>query len=216
MWAARGRLARSILTIVPPAEPSPPRLVVGVTGATGIVLAIRLLEMFREAGIDRHLVLSKWATRTLLHETSCSVEAIQQLATRSYQPADQGAPISSGSFLSSGMVIAPCSMKTLSSIAHGHGDNLIHRTADVMLKERRKLVLVVRETPLNDIHLENMLKLSRMGAVIFPPVMGFYHRPVNLDELVDHTVVRILDQFGIHVEASTRWDGEMGTGNEQR
>jgi len=178
------------------------------------VLAIRLLERLRDAGIERHLVLSRWATRTLLHETSCSVEGVQRLATRSYQPADQGAPISSGSFLSAGMVVVPCSMKTLASIAHGHGDNLIHRTADVMLKERRKLVLVVREAPLNDIHLENMLKLSRMGAVIFPPVMGFYHRPANLDELVDHTVVRILDQFGVHVDSSKRWDGVMGAGEE--
>jgi polyprenyl P-hydroxybenzoate/phenylacrylic acid decarboxylase-like protein len=192
---------------------SPPRrLIVGVTGATGVALAVRLLERLRDAGIERHLILSKWGARTLLHETSCTVEGARQLATRSYAATDQGAPVSSGSFLSAGMVIVPCSMKTLASIAHGHGDNLIHRTADVMLKERRKLVLVVREAPLNDIHLENMLKLSRMGVVIFPPVPAFYLRPQSVDELVDHTVVRVLDQFGMHVGGSPRWDGEMGVG----
>ncbi len=194
-------------------DTAPRRLVVGVTGASGVVLAVRLLEMLRDAGVERHLVLSRWATRTLLHETSFTVEAVQGLATRTYRPSNQGAPISSGSFLSAGMVIAPCSMKTLAAIAHGHGDNLIHRTADVMLKERRRLVLVVREAPLNDIHLENMLKLSRMGVVIFPPVLAFYQRPETLGELVDHTAVRILDQFGIHLDGAGRWDGVMGAGN---
>jgi 4-hydroxy-3-polyprenylbenzoate decarboxylase len=192
--------------------PSPTgRLIVGVTGATGVILAVRLLEKLRDAGFERHLVLSKWAIRTLLHETSYSIDDVQRLATQSYQPNDQGAQISSGSFLSAGMAIVPCSMKTLAAIAHGHGDNLIHRTADVMLKERRKLVLVVRESPFNDIHLENMLKLSRMGVVICPPVPAFYHRPATLDDLIDHTVIRILDQFAIHLDAA-RWDGEMGTG----
>jgi 4-hydroxy-3-polyprenylbenzoate decarboxylase len=197
-----------------PASPSSPAspLVVGVTGATGVIFAVRLLEMLRDEGIERHLILSTWAARTFLHETSYTAKDVQRLATRSYAPADQGAPVSSGSFLSAGMVILPCSMKTLAAIAHGHGDNLIHRTADVMLKERRKLVLVVREAPLNDIHLENMLKLSRMGVVIFPLMPAFYHRPSTLEELIDHTVVRILDQFGIHLEASKRWDGVMATG----
>ena len=191
------------------------RLIVGVTGATGVVFAVRLLEMLRDEGIERHLILSKWAARTLLHETPYTAEDVQCLATRSYRPNDQGAPVSSGSFLSAGMVIVPCSMKTLASIAHGHGDNLIHRTADVMLKERRKLVLVVREAPFNDIHLENMLKLSRMGVVICPPVPAFYHRPSTLDELIDHTVVRILDQFGIHLEIPGRWDGVMLSGRQE-
>ncbi len=197
-----------------PDVPSPSRrLIVGVTGATGVILAVRLLEKLRDAGLERHLVLSKWAVRTLLHETSYSVDDVQRLATETYQPNDQGAQISSGSFLSAGMAIVPCSMKTLAAIAHGHGDNLIHRTADVMLKERRKLVLAVREAPFNDIHLENMLKLSRMGVVICPPVPAFYQRPRTLDDLIDHTVIRILDQFGIHLDAA-RWDGEMGTGEE--
>jgi len=195
--------------------PSTNRLIVGVTGATGVIFAVRLLERLRDAGIDRHLILSRWAARTLLHETAYTVEDVRHLATCSYQPNDQGAPISSGSFLSAGMVIVPCSMKTLAAIAHGHGDDLIHRAADVMLKERRTLVLVVREAPLSAIHLENMLKLSRMGAVICPPVPAFYHRPATLDELIDHTVVRILDQFGIHLETSRRWDGVMLAGNEE-
>jgi 4-hydroxy-3-polyprenylbenzoate decarboxylase len=186
---------------------------VGVTGATGVIFAVRLLEKLRDGGFERHLVLSKWAARTLLHETSYSVDDVQRLATRNYQPADQGAQISSGSFLSLGMAIVPCSMKTLAAIAHGHGDNLIHRTADVMLKERRKLVLVVREAPFNDIHLENMLKLSRMGVVICPPVPAFYQRPATLDDVIDHTVMRILDQFGIHLD-DPRWDGVMGTGED--
>jgi 4-hydroxy-3-polyprenylbenzoate decarboxylase len=194
---------------------SPPsgRLIVGVTGATGVIFAVRLLEKLRDAGFERHLVLSKWAVRTLLHETPYSVEDVQRLATETYQPNDQGAQISSGSFLSAGMAIVPCSMKTLAAIAHGHGDNLIHRTADVMLKERRRLVLVVREAPFNDIHLENMLKLSRMGVVICPPVPAFYQRPATLDDVIDHTVMRILDQFGIHLEA-VRWDGRMRSGND--
>ena len=178
-----------------------------------MIFAVRLLEKLRDAGLERHLVLSKWAVRTLLHETSYGVEDVQRLATHSYQPNDQGAQISSGSFLSAGMAIVPCSMKTLAAIAHGHGDNLIHRTADVMLKERRKLVLVVREAPFNDIHLENMLKLSRMGVVIFPRFRRFTSGLERWNDLIDHTVIRILDQFGVHLDAA-RWDGEMGMGEE--
>jgi 4-hydroxy-3-polyprenylbenzoate decarboxylase len=123
-----------------------------------------------------------------------------------------GAAIASGSFKTDGMIIAPCSAKTLAAIAHGYGDNLIHRAADVVLKERRRLVLGVREAPLSDIHLENMLKLSRMGVVILPPVPAFYHLPKTVDEIIDHTVSRMLDQFGIEVPGMPRWAGEMGTG----
>jgi 4-hydroxy-3-polyprenylbenzoate decarboxylase len=133
-----------------------------------------------------------------------------------YPNNDQGAAISSGSFLTLGMVVIPCSMRTLSAIAQGQGENLIHRAADVILKERRKLVLVARETPLNDIHLENMLKLSRMGVTISPPVPAFYHLPQTLDEMVTYTVVRILDQFGIHLDIKGRWEGVMGTGGRQK
>jgi 4-hydroxy-3-polyprenylbenzoate decarboxylase len=142
------------------------RLIVAITGATGIIYGVRLLEMLRGTSIETHLLLSRWAARTLVHETNYTPEAVQQLASVVYPLGDLGARVSSGSFLTRGMVVVPCSMRTLSAIAHGQGDNLIHRAADVILKERRKLVLVAREAPLNDIHIENMLKLSRRGVVI--------------------------------------------------
>jgi 4-hydroxy-3-polyprenylbenzoate decarboxylase len=183
------------------------RLIVAITGATGVIYGVRLLQMLQDTDVETHLIMSKWATRTLLHETTYSAEDVQQLASRTYPLGDQGASISSGSFLTRGMVVVPCSMRTLSAIAHGHGDNLIHRAADVILKERRKLVLVAREAPVSDIHLENMLKLSRMGVVICPPVPAFYHRPQTIDDLINYTVVRILDQFDIHLKTGRRWDG---------
>jgi 4-hydroxy-3-polyprenylbenzoate decarboxylase len=188
------------------------RLIVGITGATGIVYGVRLLERLREANVETHLVISRWGVRTLLHETSYSKEQVEGLATAVHSPSDMGAAISSGSFKTGGMIIAPCSAKTLAAIAHGYGDNLVHRAADVVLKERRRLVLGVREAPLSDIHLENMLRLSRMGAVILPPVPAFYNNPRTLDEMVDHTVGRMLDQFGIEVPGMPRWSGEMGVG----
>ena len=187
---------------------APRRLVVGITGATGTILGVRLLEALRGTDVETHLVVSRWGARTLLHETSHSLEQVRRLATRSYPENDQGAAISSGSFLTEGMVIVPCSVRTLAAVAHGHCENLVQRAADVVLKERRRLVLAVREMPLSDIHLENMLKLSRMGAVIAPPVPAFYTRPKALDDLVDHTVARLLDLFGIHLEGA-RWSGEM-------
>src|SRR5581483_10596785 len=153
------------------------RIIVGMTGATGAVLGVRALQILKDAGIETHLVLSKWGARTLLHETPHTVDYVKSLSHRAYGDADQGAAISSGSFLTDGMLVAPCSVRTLAAIAHGHGDNLIHRAADVILKERRKLVLMVRETPFSDIHLENMLKLSRMGVVIMPPMPAFYTNP---------------------------------------
>jgi 4-hydroxy-3-polyprenylbenzoate decarboxylase len=187
------------------------RLIVGITGATGVIYGVRLLQMLQATPIETHLVISKWAARTLSHETPYTQKEVEALATRSYHVNDQGAAVSSGSFLSRGMVVVPCSMRTLASIAHGQGENLIHRAADVSLKERRRLVLVVRESPLSEIHLENMLKLSRMGVVICPPMPGFYVRPQTLEEVIDYTVVRILDQLGIHVEAARRWTGAMRT-----
>jgi 4-hydroxy-3-polyprenylbenzoate decarboxylase len=186
------------------------KLIVGITGATGSILGVRLLEALENSKVESHLVLSKWGARTLVHETTYTVDAVKALATCTYSESDQGAVISSGSFVTDGMIIAPCSMRSLAAIAHGQGDNLIHRAADVVLKERRKLVLMVRESPLSDIHLENMLKLSRMGVVIVPPVPAFYNRPETLDSVVDHIVMRVLDQFGVHTESSTRWDGELG------
>ncbi len=141
----------------------PQRLVVGITGATGTIFGIRLLEALQGSSVETHLIVSKWGAHTLAEETSYTLDRVRQMASFSYAASDQGAAISSGSFVTAGMVIAPCSMRTLAAIASGQGEHLVHRAADVVLKERRKLVLLVRETPLNDIHLENMLKLSRMA-----------------------------------------------------
>jgi 4-hydroxy-3-polyprenylbenzoate decarboxylase len=190
------------------------RVIVAMTGATGTMIGVRVLQMLKDAGIERHLVMSKWAVRTLLHETPYGPDDVERLATIVYAPGDQGAAISSGSFLTDGMIVAPCSMRTLAAIAHGFGDNLIHRAADVILKERRKLVLAVRETPFNDIHLENMLKLSRMGAVICPPMPAFYTRPKTIEEIIDWSAARLLDQVGVHTDLAARWSGEMEAGVE--
>jgi len=186
------------------------RLIVGITGATGVIYGVRLLERLRDAGVETHLVISRWGVRTLVHETPYSREQVEALAHTAYAPGDMGAAISSGSFQTAGMVVAPCSAKTLGAIAHGYGDGLIHRAADVVLKERRTLLLAVREAPLSAIHLENMLKLSRMGAVILPPMPAFYNNPRSLADIVEHTVARMLDQFGIEVPGAPRWSGEMG------
>ena len=190
-------------------ESKPTRLVVGITGATGTVFGVRLLQMLHGSGVETHLVVSKWAARTLAHETPHSLKYVQSLATQSYGIGAQGAAISSGSFVTMGMVIAPCSMRTLAAIAHGLGDNLIHRAADVILKERRKLVLVVRESPFSEIHLENMLKLARMGVVILPPVPAYYNNPQNLDDMINHITMRVIDQFDIHLDVMNRWDGVL-------
>jgi len=194
----------------------PTRLIVGITGATGTIFGVRLLQMLHGSGVETHLVTSKWAARTLVHETPHTLKDVQRMATHNYPLGDQGAAISSGSFITLGMVVAPCSMRTLAAIAHGQGDNLIHRAADVILKERRRLVLVVRESPFNDIHLENMLKLSRMGVVILPPVPAFYNHPQNLDDMINHITMRILDQFEIHLDVMNRWDGVMATEGQPR
>jgi flavin prenyltransferase len=187
----------------------PTRLIVGITGATGTIFGVRLLQMLHGSGVETHLVMSRWGARTLAHETPYTVKEVRAMAAQNYPLGDQGAAISSGSFITLGMVIAPCSMATLAAIAHGLGNNLIHRAADVMLKERRKLVLVVRESPLNEIQLENMLKLARMGVVIMPPLPAFYNHPQNLDDMINHTTMRILDQFDIHLDVMNRWDGVM-------
>ena len=188
------------------------KIIVAITGATGTIYGVRLLQRLREAGAETHLVISRWGARTLIHETPYSREQVESMATVSYAPGDMGAAISSGSFRTDGMVIAPCSAKTLAAVAHGFGENLVHRAADVILKERRKLVLMVREAPLSDIHLENMLKLSRMGAVVLPPMPAFYNHPRSVDDVVEHTVSRVLDQFGLDVSGVERWSGEMGVG----
>ena len=190
-------------------QTKPTRLIVGITGATGTIFGVRILQMLHGSGVETHLVVSKWAARTLAHETPYSLKDVQSLATQNHGIGAQGAAISSGSFVTLGMVIAPCSMRTLAAIAHGLGDNLIHRAADVVLKERRKLVLVVRESPFSEIHLENMLKLARMGVVILPPVPAFYNNPQNLDDMINHVAMRVIDQFDIHLDVINRWDGVL-------
>lgn len=181
------------------------RLVVGITGATGAIIGVRILHALRELGVQTHLVLSKWGRATLAAETDLSVAEVCALADRSYAPGDQAAPISSGSFRTDGMIIAPCSMKTLAAIRTGYGEGLIARAADVTLKERRRLVLVPRELPLSEIHLENMLTLARMGAVIAPPVPAFYTRPSTVEQVVTHICARVLDQFGLDLPGVPRW-----------
>ena len=183
------------------------KLIVAITGASGTIYGIRILELLKDTGTETHLVVSKWGNRTLSHDTSYTPDQVRKLATRVHPPGDQGAAISSGSFITAGMVVAPCSMRTLGAIAQGVGDNLIHRAADVVLKERRKLVLAVRESPFHEVHLENMLKLSRMGATILPPLPAFYNHPKNIDDIVNHIVGRILDQFDIHLDVVKRWKG---------
>ncbi|MCZ6768323.1 MAG: UbiX family flavin prenyltransferase [Acidobacteria bacterium] len=187
------------------------KLIVAVTGATGTIFGVRLLELLQGSEVETHLVLSKWAKRTLTYETQYTMEQVQAMATEVYPLHDQGAAISSGSFVTSGMVIIPCSMRTLSAIAQGAGDNLIHRAADVVLKERRKLVLVARESPLNQIHLGNMLKLAQMGTVILPPVPAFYNHPRDIDDIVNHIAGRVLDQFEIHLDVVNRWSGMVSS-----
>ncbi|KIW15881.1 hypothetical protein PV08_05931 [Exophiala spinifera] len=187
--------------------PRPKRIVMGITGATGAIYAIRMLEMMRRLNIETHLVISKWAMATLKYETDLSESHIRSLATASYTAKDLSAPIASGSFQHDGMVIVPCSMKTLAAIRIGFCDDLISRAGDVSLKEGRKLLLVVRETPLSDIHLDNMLTLRRAGATIFPPVPAFYTQPKDLDDLVNQSVGRMFDALGIFVDSFHRWNG---------
>lgn len=188
--------------------PDPFRLVVGVTGATGAALAVRLLERLRELpGLESHLIISAWARSTIRHETGLRARDVAALADHTYHHADQAAAIASGSFRTEGMVVIPCSMKTLAAIRLGYADGLIARAADVTLKERRRLVLVTRETPLSDVHLDNMLAVSRSGAIVFPPVLGFYHLPHSLDEALDHLVARLMDQFDLPTPGARRWAG---------
>ncbi|GME33955.1 Phenylacrylic acid decarboxylase protein [Neofusicoccum parvum] len=183
------------------------RLVVGVTGASGALLAIRLLEILRALDVETHLIFSKWSIATMRYETDVPIEYVQSLATRAYAIKDMTAPPSSGSFLHDGMIVVPCSMKTLAAVRAGYCDDLISRSADVCLKEGRRLVLAVRETPLSAVHLDNMAFLQRAGAVIFPPVPALYTRPKSIQDIVDQSVGRMLDSLGIHVDTFQRWDG---------
>jgi flavin prenyltransferase len=183
------------------------RIVVAMTGATGAAYGVRLLNALAELDVERHLILSRWAEVTTLKETGLSAREVGAMASLVDSPDNQGSVLASGSFRHDGMIIAPCSMKTVSAIRHGYAEGLIVRAADVTLKERRRLVLLARETPLNDIHLENMLSLSRMGAIIAPPVPAFYNNPKTIDDLIDHSVGRVLDLFGLEMSKVRRWTG---------
>ncbi len=185
------------------------RLIVGITGATGAIYGVRLLDALKQAEVETHLVLSNWGARTIEHETGMTLPDLQERVAVVHGTGNMAATISSGSFHTDGMIIAPCSMRTVAAIAHGNGDHLVHRAADVILKERRRLVLVPRETPLSEVHLENLLKLARMGVAILPPMPAFYNAPKTLDDMVDHIVARVLDQFGIEASFARRWDGVL-------
>jgi polyprenyl P-hydroxybenzoate/phenylacrylic acid decarboxylase-like protein len=183
-------------------------LVVAISGASGAVYAVRLLEALRALGGWRtHLVMTDAGALTAWDELGMKRRALERLADVAYHPKDLGAAIASGSFLTEGMIIAPCSMKTLASVAHGFGDDLVTRAADVTLKERRRLVLIPREAPLNLAHLRNMAAVTEMGGVVFPPVPAFYAKPRSLDDVVMHTVARVLDLFGVRLSGVPRWSG---------
>jgi flavin prenyltransferase len=181
------------------------RLVVGISGASGVIYGLRTLEILHSMKIETHVVLSQWGEKNIEIETDKTIEYVRSLATALYGNDSLAAPISSGSFLHSGMIIVPCSMKTLASIANGYDETLISRAAGVTLKESRLLVVVPRETPLSRIHLQNMLKLAEAGAVILPAMPGFYHKPTSLQDMVDHLVSKIIDQFSIRNNLSRRW-----------
>ena len=183
------------------------KITVGISGASGVILGIRLLNKLKEKNVETHLVLSDWAKKNIEIETNFKVADIESMAHVCHDNKNMGACIASGSFISSGMVILPCSMKTLSSVANGYADSLIVRAADVTIKEHRKLIIAPRETPLNAIHLENMLKLARLGVVIMPPMLTLYNKPDNVMAMVDHLINRILDQLGIANDSAVRWGG---------
>jgi polyprenyl P-hydroxybenzoate/phenylacrylic acid decarboxylase-like protein len=187
------------------------RLIIGITGATGALYGIALLKALKTLpGWESHLVLSDAGVLNVWHELKMKRKDVEALATSAYHPKDIAASIASGSFLTEGMVIAPCSMKTLAAVAHAHADDLVSRAADVVLKERRRLVLVPRETPLNLAHLRNMVAVTEMGGIIMPPMPAFYAMPKTIDDLVQHTVGRILDLFGVDTKKVKRWAGMKG------
>jgi polyprenyl P-hydroxybenzoate/phenylacrylic acid decarboxylase-like protein len=186
-------------------ESSPTRLVVGISGATGALYGIRILEALRHASLETHLVMTRWARVNILAETTYSLDAVRELADYVWEENDASSPIASGALQTDGMVVAPCSMRTVAAIANGISDNLLQRAADVTLKERRRLVLLVRETPLSVIHLHNLLRLAQAGVVITPPVPAFYSMPQTIDDLVNHTVGRVLDLFEVQHALVRRW-----------
>ena len=189
------------------------KLVVGISGASGAIYGLRILEVLKRIGVETHLVMSDAAKRTIAHETDYAIEAVRSLATHVHDINDIGACIASGSFRHDGMVIAPCSIKTLSAVAHSFSSNLLLRAADVALKERRRLVLMIRETPLHLGHLRLMTQVAEIGAILVPPLPAFYHQPKTLDDIINQSVNKALDQFdfGVELDLVKRW-----TGNEER
>jgi 4-hydroxy-3-polyprenylbenzoate decarboxylase len=184
------------------------KIIIGITGASGAIYGIRLLEILKQLGVESHLIISPAARMTIKSETGWKMQDITALADYHYNPADIGARIASGSFVTNGMIIAPCSMKSLAAIACGFEENLLIRAASVIIKEQKKLALITRETPLSAIHLENMLKLSRLGVAICPPVPAFYANPSSIDEMINHNIARVLDLFGIQTQdLAKRWQG---------
>ncbi|MGD9579078.1 MAG: UbiX family flavin prenyltransferase [Syntrophorhabdus sp.] len=183
------------------------KLVVGITGASGVVYGIRLLSLLKDLQIESHLILSQGAKKNIRIETDYCVEAVEELADVVYDDRDLGAPVSSGSFKNDGMVIVPCTIKTLSGVANSYNDNLMVRTADVTLKESRRLILVVRETPLHKGHLKLMQQVADLGGIILPPVPAFYIRPKKIEDLIDHTLGKVFDLFGIDNSLYARWKG---------
>ncbi|MFN5049681.1 UbiX family flavin prenyltransferase [Roseateles sp.] len=189
---------------------TPRRLVVGITGASGAAYGLRLLRRGRALGLETHLIVTPAGVLNVHHELGLDRHALEAEASRSHALGDVGACVASGSFATAAMVIAPCSMKTLAAVAHGFGDNLLTRAADVTLKERRRLVLMVRETPLNLAHLRNMTAVTEMGGIIFPPLPAFYHRPQSIEELVNESVERVLELAGVTGAAPQSWNGLKG------
>lgn len=181
------------------------KLVIGITGSTGVVYGVRILEALKECGVETHLVITEWAKKCLSMETIYKLDDVKNLAAQYSDDSNLASGISSGTYRTDGMIVIPCSMKTLSSIANGYDETLVARAAGVTLKESRKLILVTRETPLTAINLENMLKLARLGVVILPPVPGFYTKPKSIEQIIDHTVGKCLDQFGIEHNLYKRW-----------
>ena len=181
------------------------KLIIGITGSTGVIYGIRMLETLKKSNVETHLIMSEWGEKCISMETDYSVDDVKSLATTTSNEKNMASSVSSGTHKIDGMIVAPCSMKTLSAIANGYDDTLVARAAGVTIKESRKLILMVRETPLSAIHLENMLKLSRLGIIILPPVTEFYTKPKSIDDIINHGVGKCLDQFGIEHDLYPRW-----------